>query len=288
MARTITRKRVAFMLALLVAWSLIWTNGAVAQAANDDDEDSTGTVYSLTNATTGNAVAAFDQASNGKLRLSAYFFTGGNGTGSALGSQGALALDKKWLFAVNAASDSISAFKIGKYGLRLTDTIASGGKLPISVTAHDGVVYVLNAGDAGNISGFRLNDDGKLSPITNSTRPLSGSAVGPAQVSFSPNGELLAVTEKATNKIDTYVVGDNGRAVGPKLFASSGITPFGFSFDGNHRLLVSEAFGGAANGSAASSYQVSDDGNLTVVSASVPTHQTAACWLVVSKDGQFT
>lgn len=286
--RTITRKRVAVVLALLVAWSLLWSNGAVAQAANDDEDNSTGTVYSLTNATTGNAVAAFEQSTSGKLALRAYFFTGGNGTGAGLGSQGALALDKNWLFAVNAGSDSISAFKIGNYGLRLTDTIASGGKLPISLTAHDSIIYVLNAGDAGNISGFRLSDEGKFSPIANSTRPLSGAGVGPAQVSFSPNGQLLAVTEKGTNRIDTYVVGENGRAVGPKVFAAAGVTPFGFSFDGNHRLLVSEAFGGAANGSAASSYQVSEAGDLKVVSASIPTHQTAACWLVVSKDGQYT
>jgi 6-phosphogluconolactonase len=32
---------------------------------------------------------------------------------------------------------------------------------------------------------------------------------------------------------------------------------------------------------------VTNDGNLTVVSASVATHQTAACWVTVSKDGKY-
>jgi 6-phosphogluconolactonase len=51
-------------------------------------------------------------------------------------------------------------------------------------------------------------------------------------------------------------------------------------------LVVSEAFGGAANASAASSYDLLDT-TLAVVSASAPTHQTAACWLVVTGDGRF-
>jgi hypothetical protein len=35
--------------------------------------------------------------------------------------------------------------------------------------------------------------------------------VGAAQVAFSPNGRALAVTEKATETIDTFVLRPNGR-----------------------------------------------------------------------------
>src|SRR5205823_1239492 len=84
---------------------------------------------------------------------------------------------------------------------------APGAVQPISVTVHGNVVYVLNAGGAGNVSGFRLTNDGLLEPITGSTRSLSGSAAGPAQVSFSPSGQWLVVTEKATSRLDLFAVG---------------------------------------------------------------------------------
>jgi 6-phosphogluconolactonase (cycloisomerase 2 family) len=67
---------------------------------------------------------------------------------------------------------------------------------------------------------------------------------------------------------------------------SSGMTPFGFAFTQQGALVVSEAFGGAALASAVSSYHVAT-GGLSIISASVPTGQTAACWIAVSKNGKF-
>jgi 6-phosphogluconolactonase (cycloisomerase 2 family) len=86
--------------------------------------------------------------------------------------------------------------------------------------------------------------------------------------------------------IDTYVVGNDGLASGPTAHPSSGVTPFGFAFTQQGALIVSEAFGGAPLASAVSSYAVSD-GGLEVISASVSTGQTAACWIAVSKNGKF-
>ena len=48
-----------------------------------------------------------------------------------------------------------------------------------------------------------------------------------------------------------------------------------------------EAGGGQGGLSAASSYEVSANGSLTVVSGSAPTFQRAACWLVVTNDGRY-
>jgi hypothetical protein len=44
------------------------------------------------------------------------------------------------------------------------------------------------------------------------------------------------------------------------------MTPFGFAFNNADTLVVSEAFGGALNQSAASSYSASDAGVLSVLS----------------------
>jgi 6-phosphogluconolactonase len=249
---------------------------------------SAGQVYTLTNSPAGNAVKAFDRAGDGSLTPDGEFGTGGTGTGTDLGNQGALVLDGGLLFAVNAGSDSISAFTVKRDALELVDTIASGGDQPISLTTHDGLLYVLNAGGAGNISGFEFSRDGDLSPLAASTRPLSGPGPGPAQVSFDPDGELLVVTEKNTNLIDTYQVDeDSGLATGPNPQASAGATPFGFAFDKRGHLIVSEAFGGAPDASAVSSYEV-DDGVIDPITPSAATTETAACWIVVTKNGRFT
>src|SRR3954451_2186879 len=155
-------------------------------------------VYTLTNGPTGNAVAVFDRAGNGSLTAAGSVLTGGNGTGATLGSQGALALDEQNLVAVNAGSNTVTLLRIDGHGPGLRDLELSGGTTPISVTIHDRLVYVLNAGGTGNISGL-LDWHHRLLPIPGANRPLSGNATGPAQIQCSPDGRTLAVTEKNTS-----------------------------------------------------------------------------------------
>ena len=64
------------------------------------------------------------------------------------------------------------------------------------------------------------------------------------------------------------------------------MTPFGFGFDNKDHVIVSEAFGGGADASAVSSYGVAE-GALSPVSESVPTTETAACWIAVTNSGRF-
>ncbi len=244
--------------------------------------DAPGAVYALANVAGGNAVAMYSRGADGRLSWSGSVSTGGAGTGASLGSQGALALsdDGRWLFAVNAGSNDVSAFRVTPRGIELTGRVASGGIRPISVTVHGDVLYVLNAGGDGNISGFRVGNDGALAPLAGSTRPLSGSGVGPAQVSFSPTGAWLVVTEKTTNRLDIYAVGSDGLVSGVNTAASAGGTPFGFAFGHRDELFVSEAAGSA------SSYIVGTAG-LTVASGAVLTHQGAPCWAVVTENGRY-
>ena len=245
--------------------------------------DAPGAVFALTNQVAGNSVATFARAADGSLTWAGSVATGGTGAGSGLGSQGALALsdDGRWLFAVNAGSNDISAFRVGANGLTLTSRVASGGVRPISLTVHGDFVYVLNAGGNGNVSGFTIGGDGALTAITGSTRSLSGSAVGPAQVAFSPDGRRLIVTEKSTNRLDVYAVGDDGVASAATASSSAGGTPFGFSFGHRGELFVSEATGSA------SSYVIGNAGQLSTASGAVLTHQGAPCWAVVTKNGKF-
>lgn len=244
-------------------------------------------VYTMSNDPSGNAVLAFRQ--QGEALVSAgTFATEGKGSGGGLGNQGALVVsdDGEALLVVNPGSDDISVFRIEHRRLTLVDRVSSGGTRPISITNHGDWVYVLNAGGSGNITGFELTGHEKLKPIPGSTRPLSGSTTAPAQIEFTPSGETLVVTEKATQTIDTYAVDEEGVATGPIAQRSNGATPFGFSFTRRGVLIVSEAFGGAPNASAVSSYAVRN-GALTLLSGSVPTTQSAACWIVITKNGKF-
>jgi 6-phosphogluconolactonase len=266
---------------------LVLSAFVAAPVAADDNRPRA--VYVQTNDASGNEVIAFARHSDGGLSELGSFASGGLGSGDPLGSQGALYLspDGRWLLAVNAGSDDVSSFRVRENGrLRLVDRESSGGDRPISVTAHGGLVYVLNAGGSGNIAGLTWNQ-GDLSPLGGSSRPLSGDATDPAQVSFNPSGEALLLTEKATNQLVTYRVRDSGRTSDPRVFDSAGMTPFGFAFDRHGRAIVSEAAGGDPNASTMSSYEVSDRGRVNVISPAVPTTQTAACWVVITGNGAF-
>ena len=267
--------------------------GMPAAAHGDDDDEGfrAGRVFTSTNAAAGNELLVYAATRSGGLTLEARLTTQGHGTGTGLGNQGAVTLsgNGRFLFVVNALSNSVSTFAIRRNGLDLRSTVHSGGQRPISVTEHDGVVYVLNAEGAGNVTGFR-NAAGNLQPLAGGTQPLSAAGgTGPAQVGFSTDGDVLLVTEKATNKLTSYRVRRDGRIDAPVVTASSGITPFGFAFDRRGHALVSEAFGGAANASAVSSYGFEDWGPAkpVVISASVADTQSAACWVVTTPDGRY-
>ncbi|HEX9278742.1 MAG TPA: beta-propeller fold lactonase family protein [Casimicrobiaceae bacterium] len=278
------------LLSLLKPSALIGLSGLALLAASASlraDDSSVGAVYTMTNAPAGNAVLVFDRARDGSLSPAGAFATGGKGTGTGLGNQGGLVLDRshRLLLVVNAGSDELSAFAVTHSGVQLTDTEMTGGVRPISVTVHRNLVYVLNAG-SDNLTGFRIDAFGDLQSIPGSSRALSGMASDPAQVEFSPDGDVVVVTEKATSRILIYPVDDDGLLGAPTIHVSPTPTPFGFAFGKHDQFFVSEAAGGAPGASAVSSYQL-HGGMASIVTVSAPTHQTAACWVVVTSNGHF-
>jgi 6-phosphogluconolactonase (cycloisomerase 2 family) len=283
------RNGIVALLAFAGALGAGMTAGAVQGSGQGADRSlSAGSVYTMSNDVGGNAILVFDRLADGRLVSTGSVPTGGNGTGAGLGSQGALALTRseRWLLAVNPGSDTLSVFEIERQGLRLADVQPSGGVQPISVTEHDGLVYVVHAG-SDNIAGFSLGREGRLDPLDGSVRSLSGSGVGPAQIAFTPDGSSLLVTEKNTNALVTFAIGRDGLPADMRVQASVGATPFGFAFGRRDQVFVTEAFGGAPGASATSSYAISRDGVLTPVSSSVGAGQTAACWAALTPDGRF-
>jgi 6-phosphogluconolactonase (cycloisomerase 2 family) len=212
------------------------------------------------------------------------------------------------LFVVNAGDNTISSFRVTPSGLELADRVSSHGVLPISLTSHGNVVYVVNE-ISSNIFGWNFSPSGTLTPIGG--QPLSSAFpnTDAAAIGFSPDGRQIVVTERGLPKtsgvIDVFNVSGNGVAGPANGSTGTGFVepnPFGFDFDQAGHLLVSNA--GQVNApsdgpppipqvfdptefvGSATSYNVANSGALTRTS-NVLTGGRAACWLVVSKDGRY-
>ncbi len=120
---------------------------------------SSGAAFVQTDNLTGNAIDVYDRGLNGTLSAAGSYPTGGIGgqlAGSMvdhLASQNSLVYDAGAgeLFAVNAGSDTVSAFDVSGDRLRLRQVIGSGGSFPASIAVHGDLVYVLNALNGGEI-----------------------------------------------------------------------------------------------------------------------------------------
>jgi len=290
MITTLQRRQAIRLLAVAAALAGI---GAQAFAGTDEDDGDShrhGKLFMITNAAGGNAVQVYSRAANGPAAQIASVATGGNGTGAALGSQGAVALSTsgRYLFVVNAGSNSVSTFELGKDGLVLRSTVSSGGIRPTSVTENDGLVYVLNAPNGGagpgnNVVGFR-NSKGALTPLADGTRALADASL-PAQVSFDRDGDVLVVSERAATQLVSYSVNRNGTlSTGFATTPSPGAVPFGFGITRRNVVVVSEA-----GTSSASSYTIGrkTEPLLQLVTPAVSNGQGAACWVAVTPNGKF-
>jgi 6-phosphogluconolactonase len=245
-----------------------------------------GAVYTLSNGSAGNRVVVFDRGAGGRLHAVHSFATGGLGTGVNLGSQAALALspDGSRLYAVNAASNTLSVFRVSGTWLTRTQVIGSGGDTPISVVARAGRVYVLNAGGTPSVAGYRVTGSG-LARITGGWRTLAAGDAGPAQVGINPAGTVLVVSNKASSTIDTFRVHGDGSLSAAISHPSIGGTPFGFAFTPSGVLVVSDASVPPTSG--ATSYTVTAAGGLTPRSGAVENHQQAACWVATTPNSRF-
>lgn len=259
---------------------------ANAPAATNDSN----LIYVSTNNPAGNSVLVLLRSGEGAIEQLASYPMNGVGLGGNLESQSPLVLsqDGKFLFAVNAASNTIASFRVNDTQLEFAGVFDSGGQRPTSLSERRGVLYVLNEGTANNITGFNIGTDGTLFPISGATAPLTRENAGGAQVSFHPSQDLLIVTERFSNRIGVYELDALGGILrGPRVVRSAGLFPFGFAFTSRGQLLISEAFGGRNGGSALSSYAVSKRGRVSVVTRSVGTREIAACWVAVTSDDRY-
>jgi 6-phosphogluconolactonase (cycloisomerase 2 family) len=300
-------------------------------ARDHGNQSAPNALYTTTNNPSGNAVIMYSRHADGTItRTGSPVATGGNGAASEppfgfpiVDSSGSTNItpDGKLLFVVNAGDNTVSSFRTTSAGPVLVSHVSSGGTLPISLTSHGNLLYVVNETSA-NIKGWTFDSTGHLTPIARSVESLSvpfnptkpADPTKPtgvaAAIGFSPDGHQLVVTIRGlpapNGTIDVFSVDWHG-AAGPAVGHQAPTpNPFGFSFAGQNNLLVSDAgfvatpSGSAANPSdsppnpadpsqffgSAASFKLSPSGGLTF-KGDYPDGGRAACWLVVSKDGRY-
>ncbi|TMC54427.1 MAG: lactonase family protein [Chloroflexi bacterium] len=268
-----------------------------AQAAGGEDGVSGHGVFVQTNDPGANSIAAFKRNSDGTLTYTTSYATGGQGGREAgsgsdpLATQGSLQLvpEEGLLLAVNAGSNTVSAFRVRGDKLRLSQVIASGGQFPTGLALHGGLLYVLNAGGDGSVSGYRVIG-GRLHPIEGSTRTLGlGNTPNPfflkspAEVGFTPDGDHLIVTTKTNNTVDVFSVGEDGLLSAAPVKNQEAPVPFAFVFDHAGRMVLN--FAGT---SSLETFNVNPDNTITPVSAPVSDTQAALCWITPSRGYEYT
>src|SRR5262245_51830928 len=107
-------------------WAIAVTLATIPLRGRAEPDDlgpgNRGAVFTMDNSSIANHVLAFQRSNDGTLGDPTTFSTGGKGTGSGLGTQGAIVLSEnsRWLFACNAGSDEISVFLVTPDGPVLT------------------------------------------------------------------------------------------------------------------------------------------------------------------------
>jgi 6-phosphogluconolactonase len=307
--------------------------GAAASGGGSGVDLRKGGVFVMSNDASGNEVVALARGEDGRLTEIGRYDTGGVGSGSFEDTSNAIVLgtaegeaspqhnldSANLLFVPNAGSNTIAVFRVDAEGLELVDVEPSNGEKPVGLTVNDGVLYALNSGELDDrlvadndpvtlidncthgelptVTGFEVSPLGELTPIANSTRQLSGAQEsGCAQVSFTPDGDQLIVTERVATipgqtpdqgALVAFDVNEDGTLGAKHVTPSAGAGPFGFAFAPDGTLLVSENNLSEVGGSNTSSYTILEDGTMKPISKSVPDHGTDACWVVITNDGRY-
>lgn len=271
------------------------------QAAYADDgcscesschDDVVGAVFVSTNPQDSpNGILMYHRHRDGTLTLvpGSPFLTGGLGSGGPylppdpISSQNSLIVDEKnkLLFTVNTGSNEVSVFRIHRQGLRLVDTVSSGGVFPNSLATRKNILYVLNSAGITNFTAFKIGKNGHLKclghcdllPPLNEfpILPIGQPPVTaiPSQIGFTPDGKQLVIIRKegiasepvanpfapliGPGHIDVYALNKKGLPIDCKNPTSNisqngveGRMPFSFIFSAQGDLLVTEVFGSAS------------------------------------------
>lgn len=271
-----------------------------ALAFEPGQHDRGGAVYVMTNAPSGNQILVFDRARSGKLNPLPTATVGTQGLGGGdnaavdpLGSQNSLVYSDElsMLFAVNAGDNSVAAFDTSSPNVRpkLTDTVASGGLIPVSIAVSKGMLYVLNVGGAGAIATFSVSDTGELTLVGTLELGLSNASgipfdniMAPGQIGVDALSRRVILVHAAGQEMLVVDLDDDGVPMGELTSTPvPGPVPFAFDLTPYGSVLVAEAAS-----STVSVFDAPASGTpMMLTTTSVANGQAATCWIIASDDG---
>lgn len=277
---------------LLSALTLTIAQAKAQAPAATSGDDGGGAVFAMTNRAQRNQVVSFARAADGTLEQIATYPTGGNGIGVDFDTQDGLTLsrDHRFLYACNPGSDNVTVFAVNGTQLSRLQKVYAGDQ-PLSIALSGKFAYVMDGSVAGNgVTGFTVGNDGTLTPIPDSFRPLSSPIAVPGDVKFSPNGNSLIVTGKVGNFIDVFQVRDSGYLSMPRQnrAAPDGRRTFAAAFRNDGVLFTIESGLPLENNAGVSSYSLRrDTQSLSVITNSAKNQQTDGCWIVITDDQEY-
>jgi hypothetical protein len=256
----------------------------------------------------GNSIFAFQRDGAGNLSPlpGSPFATGGTGIldpslklGPFDSDQNVIANpEHTLLFAVNSGSDTIAVFHIlpdGGLAPVNGSPFPSGGINPVSVGYRNGILTVVNKnedpnqnvpGAQPNFTNFRVNPEGRLIPIPQSTVPVAPGS-SPTQALTVPSLPLVFGTEFFGGLVESFVVESNGRLlrnppqpVPASEFGNAPRLPLGLA---THPLLP-VLYVGFVPVSRIGVYRF-DAAGIPAFVRSVSDSGAAVCWLAVNKSG---
>jgi 6-phosphogluconolactonase (cycloisomerase 2 family) len=220
----VTRPALAIVLLVAATAAALVTSAGGAQPTFD------GTVYVESNGYKpgSNSVLAFRYTAGSLRPLDVREYpTGGRGSHD-LSNSGALDAeqqvvtnaDRTLLFAVNAGSDTVAVFHIADDGT--LDPVPGSpfpslGKAPSSVGVSGDELFVANKAHDGvrdlsktraSYAAFRIEPDGRLTPIGNPVKVPAGSS--PTQTYVPPHTGRLMISTEESGPFRAFTIGDDG------------------------------------------------------------------------------
>jgi len=261
-------------------------------------------LYSLTHGHP-NQLTILSGASNGQVTFVKQIDTGGNGLapgGPGLGSQHSIIVQGNYIFSVNPDSNTVSMFVINPSdptNVTLLNTAPSGGDYPLSVGAstQQNLVAMVNSGANNSIQLFSYNSSG-ITALPDTYRSLNLSLTtppafhkGPAQVSFTPDGSGVVVSNKGANPpVFLFTLSNQELSTTSATSAISGTVPFSFAFDTDGTIFLVDASPTGGTGGV-QLLTVTTTPASAAVSFVLPQYfplpDNAACWVERSQPGLF-